>query len=91
MASIDIFHPHGYSMAKARSAVDKTAISISQRFGIDSRWDGNVLHFERSGVSGRIHVERDLVRVQAELGFLLGAMKSMIEKEIREQLDKNFT
>ncbi|MGA9333415.1 MAG: polyhydroxyalkanoic acid system family protein [Rudaea sp.] len=90
MASIDICRKHGCSMAKAKAAVDKTAHSISQRFGIESHWDGNVLHFERSGVNGQIHVSRDQVRVLAELGFLLGTMKPMIEKEICEQLDKNF-
>lgn len=90
MASIDICHNHGYSMAKAKSAVEKTADSISKRFGIACHWEGNVMHFERSGVSGQIHVNTHQVRVQAELGFLLGTMKPMIEKEIREQLDKNF-
>lgn len=90
MANIDICHKHGSTMAKARTAVDKTAKSIGQRFAIGSHWEGNVLHFERTGISGTIQVDRDQVHVQAQLGFLLGAMKPMIEKEIRDQLDKNF-
>ncbi|HET8942239.1 MAG TPA: polyhydroxyalkanoic acid system family protein [Rudaea sp.] len=90
MASIDICHRHGSTMAKARAAIEKTANSIRQRFAIDSHWEGNVLHFERTGVSGQIQVDRNQVHVQAQLGFLLGAMKPMIEKEIRDQLDKNF-
>ncbi len=88
--AIDICRTHGFSMTRAKAAVQKTANSIGQRFGINSHWDGDVLHFERSGVSGQIQVSPDQVRVQAELGFLLGTMKPMIEKEICEQLDKNF-
>ena len=90
MANIDICRTHGFSMAQAKAAVEKTANSISERFGIDSHWDGDVLHFERSGVSGQIQVSPDQVHVRAELGFLLGTMKPMIEKAICEQLDKNF-
>lgn len=90
MANIDICRTHDRSMAQAKAAVEKTANSISKRFGIDSHWDGNVLHFERSGVNGQIHVSADQVRVQAQLGFLLGTMKPMIEKEISDQLDKYF-
>jgi hypothetical protein len=35
-------------------------------------------------------VTKTEVIVHAELGFLFGAMKPMIEREITEQLDKNF-
>ena len=37
-----------------------------------------------------IHVTATEVHVNAELGFLLGMLKPAIEKEIVQQLDKQF-
>ena len=42
------------------------------------------------GVDGRVHLEPGAVRVTAELGFLLGAMKGTIESEIRRVLAERF-
>ncbi len=91
MASIDIRRPHGKTRAEARALVDKTADTMSQKFGIASEWDGDTLHFHRSGVKGRIEVTPSELIVHAELGFLLGAMKPMIEREIEGQLTKRLT
>ena len=88
MASIDIRRKHHHSLKEAKAAVRKTAAAIGKKFGIESEWDGDTLLFERPGASGRIHVTEKEVRVTAELGFLLGALKPMIEKEIQGHLDK---
>ena len=91
MASIDIRRVHGKTPAEARALVDKTADSMGKKFGVTSEWDGDTLHFRRSGVNGRIQVTKTEVIVHAELGFLLGAMKPVIEREIESQLDKRLT
>ncbi len=91
MASIDIRRHHGKTRAEARALVDKTAVSMRTKFGIASEWDGDTLHFSRSGVNGRIEVTSTELIVHAELGFLLGAMKPVIEREIADQLDKRLT
>ena len=44
---------------------------------------------ERSGIKGRIAVSKDSLHVRAELGFLMGAMKPLIEREIERLLDEN--
>ncbi|MBS0557263.1 MAG: polyhydroxyalkanoic acid system family protein [Proteobacteria bacterium] len=90
MSTIDIRRKHGKSLKAARTAVDKTAGAIGKKFAIASEWDGDTLHFSRSGVNGRIHVGKTELRVHAELGFLLGMMKPAIEEEIHRQLDENF-
>ncbi|HEX4481820.1 MAG TPA: polyhydroxyalkanoic acid system family protein [Rudaea sp.] len=91
MASIDIRRPHGKTHAQARALVDKTADALGKKFGVASEWDGDTLNFHRSGVNGRIEVTASELIVHAELGFLLGAMKPMIEREIEAQLDKRLT
>ena len=91
MATIDIRRKHGKTHAEARATVDKTAAALTQRFGVDTQWDGDTLHFRRSGVNGRIEVTKTELIIHAELGFLLGAMKPMIEREIENHLDKRLT
>ena len=90
MPQIDIRRKHSQSLAKAKSAVKKTAAAMSEKFDIDSSWSGNTLNFSRPGVTGAIHLSDGEVHVVAELGFLLGMLKPTIEREIREQLDKQF-
>ena len=90
MARIDIRRKHGSSLKEAKAAVDKTAKAIGKKFDITSTWEGDTLHFQRSGVDGHIEVTKNDVHVRAELGFLFGMMKPMIEEEIGRQLDKNF-
>jgi putative polyhydroxyalkanoate system protein len=89
MAKIDIRRKHGKSLKAAKAAVDKTAAAIGKKFGIRSHWDGDTLNFDRGGASGNIHVSKTEVRVTAELGFLMGALKPMIETEIERQLDEH--
>ena len=90
MAHIDIHRKHGSSLKAAKTAVAKTAGAIGKKFAISSEWDGDTLHFSRSGVDGHIDVTKTDIHVRAELGFLFGMMKPMIEEEILRQLDKNF-
>jgi putative polyhydroxyalkanoate system protein len=91
MASIDIRRKHGKTPEEARALVDNTANSLSKKFGVASEWQGDTLHFSRSGVNGQIQVTKTELIVHAELGFLLGAMKPMIEREIEAHLDKRLT
>jgi putative polyhydroxyalkanoate system protein len=88
MPSIDIRRQHKQSLKEAKDAVKKTALAMGKKFDIKSAWDGNTLKFERPGASGEIRVSATEVHVTAQLGFLLGALKPMIEGEILKQLDK---
>ena len=90
MSKIDIRHPHSLPMAQARKAVQDVAEKLDTRFGMQSRWEGDVLHFTRSGVDGHIALEPNELHVTAKLGFLLSAMKGSIEQEIRRVLSEKF-
>ena len=90
MPRIDIEREHHLGIEAARSAVDKVAASMQEKFGLSHRWQGDVLHFNRSGVDGRIAVEPRELHVTAKLGFLLAAMKGPIEQEIRRVLGEKF-
>ena len=90
MPSIEIRREHGKTIKEARAAVERVAGKISERFDVDYSWEGNTLHFKRSGVDGHIAVSAKDVHVTAKLGFLLGAIKGPIEREIHQYLDREF-
>ncbi|MEP7042111.1 MAG: polyhydroxyalkanoic acid system family protein [Dokdonella sp.] len=88
MAVIDIRRSHTSSLKNAKVAVEKVAKSIAKQYGIEHHWTGNDLHFDRSGVKGQIKVAKEEIHVRVELGFLMGALKPVIEREIERQLDE---
>lgn len=91
MSAIDIVHAHTLSPAKARKAVEEVAKKLSERFDMQYRWEGDTLHFQRSGVDGHIVLAPKQLHVTAQLGFLLSMMKDPVEKEIRRVLDERFS
>ncbi len=90
MPGIDIRHDHSLSLPKARKAVEEVAKKLAERFDIEYDWDGDTLNFVRSGVDGKIALTDKDLRVTAQLGFLLSALKGPIESEIRRVLAERF-
>jgi putative polyhydroxyalkanoate system protein len=86
MSSIDIRHAHSLPIDGARKAIEEVAAKLSERFGLQSNWVGDVLNFNGSGVDGTIELQPGQVHVTAKLGFLLSAMKGMVEGEIQRVL-----
>lgn len=91
MANIDIQHPHSLPHAEARQAVEQAITRLGQKFGLDYRWEGDTLHFARSGVDGRIALVPGSVHVTATLGMLFSAMKGTIESELRRMLQERLS
>lgn len=88
MPVIDIRRAHKRSVKSAKAAVEHVADDIAQEYGIAHHWDGDKLLFDRTGVKGHIAVAKADVHVRIELGFLMGALKPMIEREIERRLDE---
>ena len=90
MSNIDVHAHHLLSHEDAQQAADELAADLSEKFGIDYGWDGDVINFERPGVHGQILVVDDEIRIQAYLGFLLAMLKGPIEQEIIRYLREHF-
>ncbi len=88
MPSIHIEREHQLGLDKAKRAVDDVAKAMAEKFAMTAKWDKNTLRFERSGIKGAIDVSKDAVKVAAELGFMLGFLKTRIEQEVSSHLDK---
>ena len=90
MPDIDIKRAHNLGLKAARAAADRMAEHLGRKFGLEGDWKGNVLSFERPGVTGSLAVDDKDLRLTVNLGFLLKAMRGSIEGAVQEELDKLF-
>lgn len=88
--TIHIRRPHSKPHDEARELAEHVARQMQSEFGMDWQWQGDVLSFQRSGVTGSLTVTPDEVVVEAKLGFLLSAIQPRVESEIQRFLDKEF-
>jgi len=87
MADIDIRRAHQLGHAAAKAAADQMADKLGKRFGLKGDWDGDVLRFQGTGVTGTLSVGPKDLHIAATLGFLLKAMKGSIEQAVTRELD----
>ena len=90
MADIHIERAHSMSLKKAREAASNFADQLAEKFDLESEWEGDTLHFTRSGVNGTLVLEKNAVAINVKLGLLLSAFRCNFEKHINDNLDKIF-
>ena len=90
MADIELHRVHGLGLKAARAAADRMAEHLGRKFDLKGDWEGNVLRFERPGVTGSLAISDQELRLSVALGFLLKAMKASIEKAVEHELDSLF-
>lgn len=92
MATIDITRSHTLPIDDAKKKAEELAKGMSERFGIDWKWDGNTIRFDApsgaaKGTKGEVSVSEKSVRVAIDLPFMLRVMKGTIEGKVNEKLD----
>lgn len=90
MSNIDMHACHALTHEDAKSAADRLAADLAQKFDINYAWSGDHIHFERPGVDGTITVMDSEIRIKARLGLVLMFLKSRIEQEIVSYLTEHF-
>jgi putative polyhydroxyalkanoate system protein len=90
MADIEVHRVHALGLAGARAAAEKMADHLGRKFDLKGDWQGNVLKFERPGVTGSLAISDKDLKLSVALGFLLKAMKGSIEHAVTQELDKLF-
>jgi putative polyhydroxyalkanoate system protein len=88
MSRISIHRSHKLPQAQAVAAADAIAARLKAEYGMQSRWDGDTLHFERSGANGTLRLAPHDVRLDVRLGFLLSPFRDSIAAEIERQLEE---
>lgn len=91
MADLHILRPHALGLHEARKIAFTWAEQAEQEFGMSCTYEeGKTVDevcFTRSGVQGTLLVSKDKFELNAKLGFLVGAFKGVIEREIVKNLD----
>ena len=87
MPSIDIRRRHDLTPDAAKALVEDIAVRVCAKYGLRREWRGNVLHFRRGGVDGLIDIGSATIHIRAELGLMLGMLKTAIHNEIERELD----
>lgn len=90
MADIRITQAHKLPHKKAKAAAQKVADQMAKEYEMASQWDGDVLHFKRTGVSGKLTVSEQEAHLEISLGFLLKAFASTIEEKVSVKMKKVF-
>ena len=90
MALIAIAKRHTLSHQKAKAAAEKVAVDLNERFDLEYAWKGDHIEFKRPGLAGALHIGKETVRLDCELGFMLSLLKPAIEAEVHKQFDKYF-
>ncbi len=90
MADITLVQEHALSMDDARAAAQKVADQMVADYEMTCSWDGDLLSFKRSGVSGTLALAEGRAQLDIELGFMLKGFKSKIEEQVGRNMRKLF-
>ena len=91
MSEILITRKHRLTAKKARHPVKLAASDLQQEYNLNYEWgDDGALHFDRSGLHGRLILTKGEATVHNQLGFLLRPFRGSLEREIHEYFDQRF-
>ena len=92
MSHILIERQHALGLPAARQHAQNWAAKATEKFGVQCRYETgdtqDVLHFEGSGMEGRLQVSAHALKLEAELGFLAAMFQEKIEAKLHEQFDE---
>jgi len=87
MSDIDVRRAHNLGLPAAKAAAERMAADLGRKFGLHGGWKGNVLHFERPGLTGALTITDKELHLTVRLGMLLKAMRASIERAVTAELD----
>ena len=88
MNSISIRRKHGLSPEAARAIAEEVIANLAKEYDAETRWDGDTLHFERTGANGTMRLKGDSIRIEIKLGMMFVMMRNAIQREIEKELDQ---
>ena len=91
MADISIIQAHKLPHKKAKAAAQKVADQMAEEYDMSAEWDGDVLKFKRSGVSGKLMVAEKEAHIEISFGFLFKAFAPTIEEKVAAKMKKVFS
>ena len=90
MADISITQQHSLGQDAARAAAQKVADKLAGDYGLNCKWEGDVLRFDRSGVEGTLALREREAALRIKLGLLMSAFAPTIEQKVADSMRKTF-
>ena len=90
MSDIIIRRKHDKTHTQARAIAEHMISELKKELDLSYAWEGDVLRFQRPGVSGELALEAQEIVLCIRLGLLFSALKPTIELEIGAFFDKVF-
>jgi len=87
MSEIKYKRMHHLALKDAKKIAQRAADDLGKEYDLVSEWEGDTLHFHRSGVDGHMHVTAHYIDLNVRLGFLLRPFRSAFERHIERNLD----
>lgn len=91
MSDITLVENHTLTMAQAREVAQKVADQMKADYEIGYTWEGDVLNFKRSGVSGTLALSDGRAQLDITLGFMLKGFRKKIEEQVGKNMHKLFS
>jgi putative polyhydroxyalkanoate system protein len=90
MAEINFTQPYSMSHQEARAAAQTMADKMASEFSMATTWEGDVLRFERSGLTGSLALRDQAAHLEMELGIMLAAFAPVIQVKVVRNMKKVF-
>ncbi|HMU40590.1 MAG TPA: polyhydroxyalkanoic acid system family protein [Pseudomonadota bacterium] len=91
MPKVEISHKHAVTAAEAKQKLQQLSQDLSDKYGLTSKWTSDTeAKVERTGASGTIRIEPNLIKVVLDLSFALTPIKGTVEEKIKKELTKLF-
>jgi putative polyhydroxyalkanoate system protein len=90
MADINFTQPYSMTHQEARAAAQIMADKMASEFSMVTTWEGDVLRFERSGLTGSLALRSQAAHLEMELGMMLKAFAPAIQDKVVRNMKKLF-
>ncbi|MEM9395963.1 MAG: polyhydroxyalkanoic acid system family protein [Pseudomonadota bacterium] len=88
MAHFEIRKAHTMNKSELRDIAQGLAEELEKDHGVRATWDGDCVRIRGAGVSGRLTLENEEVKVRVELGLLAAPFKVPLQNEVERYLDR---
>ncbi len=85
---IEFEQAHDLGLEGARERVAALEKKLSERFGVQLSWQGDVATVNGTGVSGTLALSPTNLKINLKLGLMVRPMASQIQAAMQRQVDK---
>jgi putative polyhydroxyalkanoate system protein len=89
MSKIQITRAHRLGIEAARAEAERIAQHVQDKYGASYAWDGDTMHFSRSGVRGEIAITGDSLDLTIWPSLLLTPIRGQIEQRLVAKIDRH--